>query len=516
MPELVLKLGDNVLHSYTFDKDLMSIGRSRDNDIVVENLSVSRNHARIRRQNGKFILTDLNSANGTYVNGVRVSKTEIVHDDIITIGKHKLCFSNQVAKDDSSRLGGVETDCTVVVDLSAKPVLCITEGKLKGQEFSLTKFETSIGKAPGNDIVLGDDWFLGKKQAVIVRRGNSEYEIHDMGGIRKTRVNGEQLEEPRVLKPGDVIEFHNTKCVFQLSSDAPVASGRLPQEMSLEDSIFASSGAYQGVGTLPNNSSDLETPFADDVREELAAEEQGASNDAFAAFDSASLLQEALAGDESEKGTLPIPPPLAEPERGPFDSDFKLRGEALLPVEERASEVADEAVPAENYGHVAGNGSAVEDLTEPLRLDESEAGAEVENYAAATDQQESDGEPEPIDENGAEPVVNAAQSAEVSSSGGRLSRKKRREQQRQKQSPRGAALSAQNSDEAREVAPEPEPIIVGAAAEGSINLADAVTGSPDLATEIALWEAALNNKSPVIRKQAVKMLKKLTGRDYEA
>ena len=82
MPELTLKLGDSVIERYVFDKDVVSLGRSRDNDIVVENLAVSRNHARVKRQSGKFVLTDLNSANGTYVNGVRISKTEIVDGDV--------------------------------------------------------------------------------------------------------------------------------------------------------------------------------------------------------------------------------------------------------------------------------------------------------------------------------------------------------------------------------------------------------------------------------------------------
>src|SRR6478609_6414628 len=179
MPELVLKLGDNVLQNYVFDKDVMSIGRSRDNDIVVENLSVSRNHARIRRQNGKYILTDLNSANGTYVNGVKVSKTEIVNDDVISVGKHRLHFADQPVNEDKMIAEAFGADRTVVVDRVAAPVLCISDGKLKGQEFQITKFETSIGKAPSNDVVLGDDWFLAKKQAIIIRRGNHEYEIHD-------------------------------------------------------------------------------------------------------------------------------------------------------------------------------------------------------------------------------------------------------------------------------------------------------------------------------------------------
>ena len=43
MPELIVKLGDSVVHKYFFDKDILSIGRARDNDVVIENLSVSRN-----------------------------------------------------------------------------------------------------------------------------------------------------------------------------------------------------------------------------------------------------------------------------------------------------------------------------------------------------------------------------------------------------------------------------------------------------------------------------------------
>lgn len=76
MPEIVVSLGDNVVHKYFFEKDVLSIGRGRDNDIVIENLAVSRNHSRIKRQNGKYVLIDLNSANGTYVNGVKITKTE--------------------------------------------------------------------------------------------------------------------------------------------------------------------------------------------------------------------------------------------------------------------------------------------------------------------------------------------------------------------------------------------------------------------------------------------------------
>ena len=63
MPELIVKLGDNVVQKYFFDKDVLSVGRARDNDIVIENLSVSRNHALVRLFDYNYILTELNSAN---------------------------------------------------------------------------------------------------------------------------------------------------------------------------------------------------------------------------------------------------------------------------------------------------------------------------------------------------------------------------------------------------------------------------------------------------------------------
>src|SRR5690606_26210757 len=95
MAEVIVKLGDTIVQRYRIEKDVVSIGRARDNDIVVENLSVSRAHSRIRFQDGKYILTDLNSANGSFVNGVKVSKTELADEDIISIGKHKLYFFNR-------------------------------------------------------------------------------------------------------------------------------------------------------------------------------------------------------------------------------------------------------------------------------------------------------------------------------------------------------------------------------------------------------------------------------------
>ena len=68
----------------------MTIGRKTDNDIHIDNLSVSKQHARIIRDKGAYFVEDLKSTNGTYLNEKIVSKSEIKHNDTVTIGKHTI------------------------------------------------------------------------------------------------------------------------------------------------------------------------------------------------------------------------------------------------------------------------------------------------------------------------------------------------------------------------------------------------------------------------------------------
>ena len=87
MPEIIVKLGDSIVQKNIFVKESIRIGRVPDNEIVVENLAVSRYHGIIDYEDGRYILTDLDSSNGTFVNGVRIKKTELQDRDVITIGK---------------------------------------------------------------------------------------------------------------------------------------------------------------------------------------------------------------------------------------------------------------------------------------------------------------------------------------------------------------------------------------------------------------------------------------------
>ena len=90
MLTILFKFNDKILKTIESDKNEFLIGRNADNDIVIENLAVSKLHARIVKKDGSYYIEDLNSTNGTYLNKVRITKKDLKNRDIIIIGKHSL------------------------------------------------------------------------------------------------------------------------------------------------------------------------------------------------------------------------------------------------------------------------------------------------------------------------------------------------------------------------------------------------------------------------------------------
>lgn len=92
MAKLVLKFRDNILREIPLADKIISIGRTEENDIVINNLGVSRQHARISKHEEDFILEDLSSSNGTLVNNKEVAHHTLNDKDEISIGKHSIIF----------------------------------------------------------------------------------------------------------------------------------------------------------------------------------------------------------------------------------------------------------------------------------------------------------------------------------------------------------------------------------------------------------------------------------------
>ena len=92
MARLILSLDSQVLAEYNMSKERYTIGRLPDNDVRIDNPAVSGHHSLIINILNDSFLEDLNSTNGTYVNGKLIKKHALQHGDVITIGHHQLRF----------------------------------------------------------------------------------------------------------------------------------------------------------------------------------------------------------------------------------------------------------------------------------------------------------------------------------------------------------------------------------------------------------------------------------------
>jgi pSer/pThr/pTyr-binding forkhead associated (FHA) protein len=106
MARMILSLNGQTLAEYNLSKERYTVGRLPDNDIRIDNPAVSGHHSLVINILNDSFLEDLNSTNGTYVNGKLIKKHALAHGDVVTIGHHQLRFVDEA----STEPGGVRKD----------------------------------------------------------------------------------------------------------------------------------------------------------------------------------------------------------------------------------------------------------------------------------------------------------------------------------------------------------------------------------------------------------------------
>ncbi len=239
MPTLTLKFqkDEKKLGEFALEKGKsLTIGRLHENDIVVENLAVSGHHARVDSVGDKFLLTDLNSKNGTFVNEQPVTAPHwLRHGDIILVGKHYLVFTYDPGEapddEDSPMQHTMIMDTEKYREMKAKVQKSSGAGPaeeakkekvgmlsfLSGAEgeIELIKKLTKIGKNSSSDIVVGG-LTMGQTAATISKMPDGNYYLNYVGGMSKPKVNGKVIkgQEQEQLKQFDTIEIGSLKMQF--------------------------------------------------------------------------------------------------------------------------------------------------------------------------------------------------------------------------------------------------------------------------------------------------------------
>jgi pSer/pThr/pTyr-binding forkhead associated (FHA) protein len=172
----------------------LKIGRAPENDLQLSVDGVSRQHAQLTPDGDGFWIEDLNSANGTFLNGVRVTKERLAHLDVITLG----------------RVADLIVDARSVAAPAASPVvgdafLEAVDGPEDGTRIAVPAGELTIGRvAPSN--VLIDSRVVSKLHARL-RRTTERLALDDLDSPNGTFVNGARITTNRLLHDGDTISI---------------------------------------------------------------------------------------------------------------------------------------------------------------------------------------------------------------------------------------------------------------------------------------------------------------------
>lgn len=224
--KLLVKLHGQTSKLIDLVTECFAIGRKADNDLAIDDQSISSHHARIIKVQSVFFLEDLNSTNGTSVNEKRVVRHQLRDGDIISIGRHRLIFQDVSAAETTPAAASMDMDKTMVLSggsqlhAPAAPTarLLVTSGKTDQTEYTLSKQVALIGSQQDAAIRL-TGWFAPKGAARIVRRG-SQYSISPAQRTKKILVNGEDVVAQQELKNGDQIEVAGVTLSFFLTPSA--------------------------------------------------------------------------------------------------------------------------------------------------------------------------------------------------------------------------------------------------------------------------------------------------------
>jgi FHA domain len=210
MPKMIVSIDGVVIKEVQLTKDRTSLGRRPYNDIVIDNLAVSGEHAVLQMSGNEVYLEDLNSTNGTYVNGKAVKKQLLQNSDTVEIGKYKIRYANEAPhagfdKTVMFKPGSLpQAPAPSVSPASGSGInaaIKVMSGAAAGREVALVKVVTTIGK-PGVAV------------AAITKRPYGFVVAHVEGG-EKPSLNGASIgAEPVTLKHGDLLELAGTQMQF--------------------------------------------------------------------------------------------------------------------------------------------------------------------------------------------------------------------------------------------------------------------------------------------------------------
>jgi pSer/pThr/pTyr-binding forkhead associated (FHA) protein len=257
----IFREGQSVME-HTLPRPVITLGRHTDNDIVLDDLALSRFHTRLEQRADKHVVVDLGSQNGVYVNGTRIQGEQILRaGDRIGIGRYVAVYDVDAAEKRAPLRGQTQPAAAAIEDdgdTGTGPQLVLLYNGAEMERFPLTGAEHVIGRSHKCDVVIG---LLGlsRRHARVYRLEDGSWAVEDLGSQNGTFVNDEKIESTHVMQDGDVINFFEYSVVFNstdgqtmttgpdVTAPQPRPSGDVPQSTLVEDAPEPLTGALRGA-----------------------------------------------------------------------------------------------------------------------------------------------------------------------------------------------------------------------------------------------------------------------------
>ncbi len=227
MARLILSLKGRELDKFLLGQGKVVIGRSPDCDIKIDNPAISRNHAAIEFSNEQYLLSDMGSSNGTFLNGDAVTEPKpLKPGDVISVAKFELHFQEASRAEVEKMVDGMDMEATMMVDsekmaqafvstgtmtqASGPRKLVVLKGDTNIKELSIERDVITIGKDDNCDIVV-KGFFMDKIEATLTEK-NGKFHLNPFGS--GVKMNEQKLEKETLLKVGDTFQVGKTIIAF--------------------------------------------------------------------------------------------------------------------------------------------------------------------------------------------------------------------------------------------------------------------------------------------------------------
>jgi pSer/pThr/pTyr-binding forkhead associated (FHA) protein len=214
---VILKRKGKELDRWALSREPLTIGRSLDNDIAIDDRAVSRKHAVLQYIGDRYVITDCNSGNGVNINGTPADSAKLQDGDIIVLGDHSLFFQltqsgEHVSTDFASLESTIRQSDGDTMSTIENPAHFVLTTELGEQTFALDRPVIVIGSDPDADIQVKGRLVAAYHADIVYSNGT--YTLNHIEGRRKVTVDGRTVKKC-VLTPDCVISIADTTLVFR-------------------------------------------------------------------------------------------------------------------------------------------------------------------------------------------------------------------------------------------------------------------------------------------------------------